>query len=59
VTLGEEMDGRAIEALLSRIKVFLHDGWAINHATLEPEIHPCEGADLLGRWGDTSADAHA
>ena len=58
VTLGQEMDGRAIEAVLSRIKVFLHDGWAINHATIEPEINPCEGADLLGRWGNTSTDAH-
>ena len=50
VSLGQEMDGRAIEAFLARMKAFLHEGWEINHATLEPEIVGCESADLLGRW---------
>jgi hypothetical protein len=32
-TLGAEMDGGAFEALLSRIKTFLHNDSEINHAT--------------------------
>ena len=50
VALGKEMDGRAIEALLSRMKAFLNEGWEINHTTLEPEVVGCESAELLGRW---------
>jgi cobalt-zinc-cadmium efflux system protein len=55
VALGREMDGREIEAVLARIKRFLHDNWAINHATIEPEIDGCDRPGLLGRW--TEADA--
>ena len=29
---------------------FLHEGWAINHATLEPEVVGCASTELLGRW---------
>ena len=50
VSLGGAMDGRAIEALLSRLKVFLHDRWEISHATIEPEVEGCEHPELLGRW---------
>lgn len=50
VTLGRDMDGRDIQVLLARIKDFLHEHWAINHATLEPEIEACEASELLGRW---------
>jgi cobalt-zinc-cadmium efflux system protein len=50
LALREEMDGRAIEALLGRVKTFLREGWSIDHATLEPEIAGCEEPGLLGRW---------
>jgi len=50
VSLGQEMDGRAIEAFLGRIKAFLHDEWDIDHATLEPEVAGCDEPALLGRW---------
>jgi len=50
VVFGQEMDGRAIEAFLARMRSFLHEGWEINHATLEPEIIGCKSAELLGRW---------
>ena len=55
LALGQEMDGRAIEAFLARIKVFLHDEWKINHATIEPEITGCPDASLLGQWESTGA----
>jgi cobalt-zinc-cadmium efflux system protein len=50
LALGQEMDGRAIEAFLRRIKTFLHDEWAIDHATIEPEVEGCAEPALLGRW---------
>lgn len=50
LALGEEMEGREVQALLSRVKEFLHEGWEINHATIEPEVAGCEPAELLGRW---------
>jgi len=50
--LGQEMDGRAIEAFLGRIKAFLHEEWDIDHATLEPEVVGCEDPALLGRWAE-------
>lgn len=50
VSLGQDMDGRAIEAFLGRIKAFLHDEWDIDHATLEPEVAGCDEPALLGRW---------
>jgi cobalt-zinc-cadmium efflux system protein len=50
VSLGQEMDGRAIEAFLGRIKAFLHEEWDIDHATLEPEVAGCDEPALLGRW---------
>jgi cobalt-zinc-cadmium efflux system protein len=55
-TLGREMDGREIEAVLARIKRFLHDHWAINHATIEPEIAGCSRTELLGRWQVAAVD---
>jgi cobalt-zinc-cadmium efflux system protein len=48
--IGEPLEAQAIEALLSRIKEFLHDNWDINHSTLEPEVTECERSELLGRW---------
>jgi cobalt-zinc-cadmium efflux system protein len=59
LALGQEMDGRAIEAFLARIKVFLHDEWKINHATIEPEIVGCSDANLLGQWESAGAKKHA
>jgi cobalt-zinc-cadmium efflux system protein len=50
LALGQEMDGRAIEVFLTRIKVFLHQEWKINHATIEPEIAGCPDSNLLGQW---------
>ena len=58
LALGQEMDGRAIEAFLARIKVFLHDEWKINHATIEPEIAGCPDANLLGEWKAAGAKKH-
>ena len=55
LALGQEMDGRAIEAFLARIKVFLRQEWKINHATIEPEITGCPDASLLGQWEDAGA----
>ena len=52
VVLGQEMDGRGIEAFLTRMKAFLHQEWKINHATIEPEITCCPDANLLGHWED-------
>jgi cobalt-zinc-cadmium efflux system protein len=56
VTVGEEMNGRDIECLLSRLKTFLHEEWEINHATLEPEVLGCEQTGLLGRWEQPKTD---
>ena len=50
VTLEIEMGGVAIEALFDDIKEFLHEQWAITHATLEPEVAGCGETDLLGQW---------
>jgi cobalt-zinc-cadmium efflux system protein len=52
VTVGREMTGGDIERFLSRLKVFLNEQWAINHATIEPEVTGCEQPELLGRWGN-------
>ena len=35
------------EELLSRIRAHLAGGWAINHATLEPEMKGCADQDLI------------
>ena len=52
VTLQNDMDGSAIEALFDDIKELLHEKWAITHATLEPEVAGCGKTDLLGQWED-------
>jgi cobalt-zinc-cadmium efflux system protein len=59
VAVGQEMSGRDVEELLSRMKESLHEQWEINHATLEPEFQGCEQPDLLGRWehADTNEPA--
>ena len=57
VSLGQDMDGRAIEAFLGRIKAFLHDEWDIDHATLEPEVAGYDEPALLGRWGPREGPA--
>jgi len=58
LTLGQEMNGRAIEAILARIKLFLHDEWKINHATIEPEIADCPDSKLLGQWEGEGGKQH-
>jgi len=58
LALGEEMDGRAIEALLGRVKAFLREGWSVDHATLEPEVRGCAEPALLGRWVAPHEDGH-
>jgi cobalt-zinc-cadmium efflux system protein len=50
VTLGQEIDGRAIEVVLAHIKTFLQQEWKINHATIEPEVAGCPDKGLLGQW---------
>lgn len=50
VDLGQEMDGRGIEALFCRIKTVLDAEWGVSHVTLEPEVAGCGDAQLLGRW---------
>ena len=52
VDLGQEMDGRGIEALFRSIKAMLHREWGVNHATLEPEVLGCGNGETLGRWDD-------
>ena len=52
VNVGREMTGCDIESFLSRLKAFLNEQWAINHATIEPEVTVCEQPGLLGRWGN-------
>ena len=52
VTLQNDMDGSAIEALFDDIKELLYEKWAITHATLEPEVAGCGKTDLLGQWED-------
>lgn len=52
VDLGQEMDGRGIEALFCGIKTMLNREWGVNHATLEPEVLGCGNGDTLGRWDD-------
>jgi cobalt-zinc-cadmium efflux system protein len=59
ITLGQELTAREIQAFLARIKVFLHEEWDIDHATLEPEAVGCEPAALLGRWEDHAGDGAA
>lgn len=56
VAIGQEMCGRDIESLLSRLKAVLHEQWEINHATREPEIVGCQRPDLLGRWEQPHPD---
>jgi cobalt-zinc-cadmium efflux system protein len=56
--LEAELGGREIEALLSRLKVFLREQWTIDHATIEPEITCCKESGLLGRWTDAGASEH-
>jgi len=56
VSMGQELNGRDVEGLLSRIKAFLHEQWEINHATLEPEFLGCEQPELLGRWEQSHTD---
>jgi len=56
VTVGQELSGRDIENLLSRLRAYLHEQWEIDHATLEPEVVGCEQPDLLGRWVQAPAD---
>jgi len=48
--LGAEIGGCEIEALLVRLKAFLTEQWAIDHATIEPEITCCSDSGLLGQW---------
>jgi len=50
VTVDSNLDGAAIEALFTKIKEFLHEKWAVTHATLEPEVAGCGEPALLGRW---------
>jgi cobalt-zinc-cadmium efflux system protein len=50
VTVDSNLDGAAIEALFTKIKEFLHENWAVTHATLEPEVAGCGETALLGRW---------
>ncbi len=50
LALGMEMDGRAIQTLLSQVKAFLRERWDVDHATLEPEIVGCASTELLGSW---------
>lgn len=50
VTLEANVDGAAIEALFTKIKEFLHETWAITHATLEPEVEGCGETGILGHW---------
>ncbi|MCX6568191.1 MAG: cation diffusion facilitator family transporter [Candidatus Aminicenantes bacterium] len=52
VAVGREMTCGDIESFLSRLKAFLNEQWAINHATIEPEVAGCGRSELLGRWGD-------
>jgi cobalt-zinc-cadmium efflux system protein len=54
--LGTELGGREIEKLLADVKVFLRDHWAIDHATIEPEITCCEQSGLLGHWTGSSGE---
>jgi cobalt-zinc-cadmium efflux system protein len=59
LVLGQEMDGRGIESVLARIKRFLYDEWAIDHATIEPEITCCDRSELLGEWANpTTQERH-
>jgi hypothetical protein len=39
------------------MKSFFHEGWDINHSTLEPEIVGCASGELLGQWGDSPAES--
>jgi len=50
VTVPSELDGAAIEALLARVKAFMHERWEVSHSTLEPEVVGCEDTSLLGQW---------
>jgi cobalt-zinc-cadmium efflux system protein len=53
--LGVEIGGCEIEALLAQVKAFLTEQWAIDHATIEPEITCCRDSGLLGHWPGTAA----
>jgi cobalt-zinc-cadmium efflux system protein len=52
VDLGQEMDGRGIEALFCAVKAMLRREWGVNHATLEPEVLGCGSGETLGRWDE-------
>jgi cobalt-zinc-cadmium efflux system protein len=53
--LGAELGGCEIEALLVKVKAFLNERWAIDHATIEPEITCCKESGLLGQWTEAGA----
>jgi cobalt-zinc-cadmium efflux system protein len=48
--LGHDLGACEIEALLTKLKAFLLEHWAIDHATIEPEITCCQESGLLGQW---------
>ncbi|GAB4362017.1 MAG: CDF family zinc transporter ZitB [Deltaproteobacteria bacterium] len=50
VALGRDMEGRTIETLLERMKIFLREEWRVDHATLEPEVGGCGETEVLGQW---------
>ena len=58
VVVSEDLDGRAIEALFSQVKAFLHDRWGVAHATLEPEVEGCGERDVLGSWEADAGSGH-
>jgi cobalt-zinc-cadmium efflux system protein len=54
--LGVDLGGCEIEALLAQLKAFLTEQWAIDHATIEPEITCCRDSGLLGQWPGFGAE---
>jgi C_GCAxxG_C_C family probable redox protein len=56
--LGVDLGGSEIEALLAKLKVFLREQWAIDHATIEPEITCCKESGLLGQWTEAGETEH-
>lgn len=59
VTVPAGLDGAEIEALLARIKEFMHEGWEVSHSTLEPEVVGCADPSLLGRWDTVHREERA
>jgi cobalt-zinc-cadmium efflux system protein len=43
-----DMSLKACEGLLGRVREFLHDRWAIQHATLEAELNGCSQLERCG-----------